>query len=217
MKQLLKKIVWFIFAAPFIYLLIIWPNLPAKVPLHYSGAKADRYGSPTELLILILVVTAISIGVYLLLINVHRIDPKRRGSENKDRLAQMAFGIAVFISAVACLIIYSAANQVAEFNQGLIFSGIGLLFCFLGNYMYNIKPNYFAGFRLPWTLENEDNWRKTHHLAGKLWFAGGIVLCITCLFLPFKTGLTVFIVIIIILSIIPAVYSYRLYKEQKNH
>ncbi|MDQ2752120.1 MAG: SdpI family protein, partial [Bacteroidota bacterium] len=35
----------------------------------------------------------------------------------------------------------------------------------MGNNFYNIKPNYFAGYRLPWTLESEENWRKTHHLA----------------------------------------------------
>ena len=30
--------------------------------------------------------------------------------------------------------------------------------------------------RTPWTLEDEDNWRKTHHLASKIWFIGGLIM-----------------------------------------
>ena len=32
---------------------------------------------------------------------------------------------------------------------------VSLLFTFLGNLMYNIKPNYFIGIRLPSTLEKK--------------------------------------------------------------
>ena len=68
-----------------------------------------------------------------------------------------------------------------EIGMRYVFAGVGLLLCLIGNYMHTIKPNYFAGLRLPWTLNNEDNWRKTHLLAGKLWFVGGLVIAILCL------------------------------------
>ena len=61
----------------------------------------------------------------------------------------------------------------------LIFPLIGLLFAFLGNYFKTIKPNYFIGIRTPWTLENEEVWKKTHLIGGKLWFVGGLLMALT--------------------------------------
>jgi uncharacterized membrane protein len=65
---------------------------------------------------------------------------------------------------------------------------MGLLFSVLGNYMHSIKPNYFVGFRTPWTLENEDNWRKTHQLMARIWVPGGLLITIGTLLLPFMAG-----------------------------
>ena len=128
----------------------------------------------------------------------------------------MAFVISVFISAMSCFIIYSSAKGGFELGIRYVFAGVGLLFCFIGNYMHNIKPNYFAGFRVPWTLNNAENWRKTHLLAGKIWFAGGLGLSLLCLLLPDTISFIVFFTVTIILVIIPAVYSYRLYKKNKE-
>jgi uncharacterized membrane protein len=88
-------------------------------------------------------------------------------------------------------------------------------FAIIGNYLPNLKPNYFAGMRLPWTLENPENWRKTHALAGKLWFGGGL-LAITCLFLPAKAAMILFFAVMILLVFIPTVFSYRFYIQQKR-
>jgi uncharacterized membrane protein len=114
-----------------------------------------------------------------------------------------------------CLIIYSSTRGSIEISIGLVFSGVGLLLAFIGNYFPNLKPNYFAGLRLPWTLENEDNWRKTHRLAGKIFFAGGLLLAVTCLFTPPVVSIIIFFTGTITMVVIPCVYSYRLYKKQQ--
>lgn len=92
---------------------------------------------------------------------------------------------------------------------------IGLLLAFIGNMMHSIKPNYFAGVRTPWTLENEDNWRSTHRLAGKLWFIGGITITFLTLLLPAKIATVVFISGAVSLSLIPVVYSYVYFKKHQ--
>jgi len=92
----------------------------------------------------------------------------------------------------------------------------GLLFAIMGNYMSTIKPNYFAGIRLPWTLENADNWKKTHALAGRIWFGGGLLLAIICLFLPPAVAFVAFFISLTLMILIPCIYSYNLYKKQKN-
>ncbi|MEO7393782.1 MAG: SdpI family protein [Chitinophagaceae bacterium] len=216
MKKIITMLTWVIFLAPGIYLFAIWQKLPARIPMHFNlKGEVDRYGNPGELLLLITIISIVNITIYLLLANVHRFDPKKNAPDNKDRMQRMAFAISVFISAVLCAIIYVTFHQPTSFPLGFIFAGVGLLFSFIGNYMHNIKPNYFAGFRLPWTLENEDNWRKTHSLGGKLFFAGGLLIAITCLLLPAGVAIIIFFIITIIILIIPFIYSYRLFKKQK--
>jgi uncharacterized membrane protein len=217
MNNLLKKIVWPIIVLPAVYLAVIWKYLPEKIAMHFDlRGNADRFGSKHELLTAIIILTVMNAAVFLLLTNIYRIDPKKYAAENKSRLTKIGFTISVFLSAVLCLIIYTAYRGSFKFNMGFIFAGVGLLFAFIGNYMHNIKPNYFAGFRLPWTLENEENWRKTHLLAGKLWFGGGLFLAVVCLLLPPVVSIIVFFAVMLTITIIPAVYSYRLYKQQKS-
>lgn len=79
--------------------------------------------------------------------------------------------------------------------------------------MPKIHQNYFAGFKLPWTLENEDNWNETHKLAGKVWIYGGFIQAIAALLLPNKAGFIVFFSITLIMVVVPSVFSYRMFKR----
>ncbi len=217
MDTFMKRIIWLILIIPGIYLALVWNSLPEKIAIHFNlKGEVDRYGNKNELILLTVAMTLMSAFIYLLLPLVYKIDPKRRASENKSRLHRMAFVLSVFIIAILCMLIYNSTHGNMKFSFRLIFSGVGLLFCFIGNYMHNIKPNYFAGFRLPWTLENEFIWRKTHLLGGKLFFAGGFLIAVICLFTPPTVALVVFLIITITIVIIPGVYSYRLYKKHKN-
>ena len=203
---------------PSIYLAISWHKLQETIPLHFDiKGNADRYGSKKELLISVIILSVVSSLVYLLLKNIYRIDPKRYAAENKDRLLRIGFAVSVFMTAISCMIIYSGVHGASGFNASLILGGVGLLFAIIGNYLPNLKPNYFAGIRLPWTLENPENWKKTHAIAGKLWFGGGLFLAAICLLLPAKIAFIVFFSVTAVITIIPCIYSYLLFKEQKNN
>jgi len=216
MDKLLKKMVWPVIAAPLIYLAFVWNRLPDTIAIHFDlHGNPDRYGSKKELIGVAAILIAMNICLYFLLTNIHRIDPKKQAVENKSRLIRMAFALVVFISAILIVIIYSSIKGAFQFSISYIFAGVGLLFAVMGNYFINIKPNYFAGFRVPWTLENAENWRQTHYLAGRLWFGAGLFLCLLCPFLPPIAAMIIFFVITITITIIPIVYSYRMYKKQK--
>jgi uncharacterized membrane protein len=221
MNKILNKIVWLVILVPGIYLAFTWSNIPETIPLHFDiRGNADRYGNKKELLVPVIILTVMSLFIYYLFVNIYRIDPKKYAAENKERLQRIGFAVAVFMSAMNCLIIYSGANGGSRFDIGLVLGGVGLLFAIIGNYMPNMKPNYFAGFRLPWTLENADNWKKTHALAAKIWFAGGLFMAVVCLLTPSIIALIIFFTVTVVMIIIPSVYSYRLYKKTKilnNH
>ena len=85
---------------------------------------------------------------------------------------------------------------------------IGMLFIIIGNYMPKARQSYTIGIRIPWTLDNEENWNRTHRLAGWLWMISGIVLAVlTILHVPAGWLIGVFASIVII----PTFYSFWLH------
>jgi uncharacterized membrane protein len=169
-----------------------------------------------EFLWFMMIMAVVSIGIYLLLTNVWRIDPKKYAAENKGRLQKIAFAVVVFMAATECFVIYIGTQGSLKLNFRLVFAMIGILWAVIANYMYNLKPNYFAGFRLPWTLENEENWKRTHHLASKLWFAGGLLIAAICIFASTTVSIIAIFSILSTITVIPIVYSYRFYRKQKS-
>ncbi|PZR27197.1 MAG: hypothetical protein DI535_11115 [Citrobacter freundii] len=217
MKKIMKKIVWLFAAAPVIYLIIIWKSLPAKVPMHFDlQGTPDRYGDKTELWGSAALMLVVSIGSYLLVTNIHRIDPKRYAKEMQDKYDKIGISVMIFLSVIHFFVIYSAAHSSFALPPGMIFAAVSILFAILGNYMYNIKPNYFVGVRLPWTLASDDNWKKTHNLAGRIWFIAGIVMAILCLVLPALPAMILFFAGLAVMIIIPIIYSYQLFIKEKH-
>ena len=92
---------------------------------------------------------------------------------------------------------------------------MGVLFVVIGNYLPKCKQSYTMGIKLPWTLNDEENWNKTHRLAGKLWVAGGL-LTMLCALLPGVASFIVMMGILLVMCVIPTVYSYRLYKKNQK-
>ena len=214
MDKFLKRVIWLFIIAPAAYLAIVWNTIPQKVAMHANlKGEVDRYGSRNELITMTLILIVVNVAIYLLLPQVYRIDPKRYAAENKSRLYRIAFAVSVFISGVLCLLIYSSIHENFKLSTRFILAGVGLLFAVIGNYMYNIKPNYFAGIRLPWTLHNDENWRKTHLLGGKLMFGGGLLIAVICLFTSFYLSMIILFSILSLIILITCIYSYNLYKK----
>ncbi|RYZ58339.1 MAG: DUF1648 domain-containing protein [Chitinophagaceae bacterium] len=199
--------------SPIAYLAMVYNSLPQQVALHYgTDMKPDRYGDKQELWLVTLLLAGVSVFVYGLLTNIHRFDPKRKAIGGSATFNKLAFGLVVFMAALNFVIIASSRGNIDI--QRVMFPLMGLLFAFIGNYMNNIKPNYFAGIRLPWTLSSDENWRRTHQLAGKLWFAGGVLIALAGLVLSSSLAFPVFIGALVVMVLIPVVYSYRLFKQQ---
>jgi uncharacterized membrane protein len=210
---LLTWIVILVALLPAIYLGFTYNTLPQTVPVHFGpDMKADRYGDKDQLWLVTGILVLVSVFLYFLLNNLQRFDPKRKGAPESSTFNKLAVGLVVFMAALNIIIIASAKGTMVL--QNFLFPLLGLLFAFIGNYMNSIKPNYFAGLRLPWTLSSDENWRRTHHLAGKLWFAGGMLIAVISLFLSPGVMVPVFIVIMLIITLIPVVYSYKLFKQQ---
>jgi uncharacterized membrane protein len=200
---------------PFIAWFMLNDSLPEKLPIHWN-AKGEVNGWTTkeQVPIFLFLMTAIGAVTYVLLRFIRRIDPKRSAQLNEGIALKVGIGIMTFMTAINLLLLMPKGDTFKMTT--VVFVMVSLLFTFLGNLMYNIKPNYFIGVRLPWTLESDDNWKHTHRLAGITWFIGGIISAILSLLLPQQSMFRVFIAMTIILVLIPSIYSYMLFKRSKN-
>ncbi len=196
--------------SPIIYTLFVWNKLPDQLPIHWNiKGEADNYG-PRYVLPLL------NMGLYLLLLFIPLIDPKRKNYALFDRIYyRIRLGLSLFFSALLCMVVYDALHDEVPMQRYLT-TGIFLLLAMLGNYMVNLKPNWFIGIRTPWTLSHETVWRKTHQLAGRLWFWGNLLMLIISFFLPIEQVFMLLLYGSIALAIIPALYSYLLYRKVKS-
>lgn len=212
MRPLAKHLLMVLTALfPFSWLAYAWPEIPEIVPTHFGINGPDAWGSKTSLFALAGVLSGTSIAVYFLLQFIDRIDPKRAHKDSAAAFNKLAVGMVVFMATLNMLCLQMSAFR--RHWEPALLSLIGLLFAFLGNVMYSIKPNYVAGIRLPWTLSSDDNWRQTHRLAGKLWVAGGLLLAFVSFVLPLYLAAVIFPVVLSIVVIVPVAFSFRLYKK----
>ena len=212
MEKLKKEIPFITIALlPFVYLAYIWNELPKEVPMHWNASgEIDRWGNKSELFMMLFMLTGIT---YLVFLIIPYIDPKQKLQNMGNKLNNLRMILGIFMSALAIYILYSVQQKTS--NPVLFIPLIGLLFAFLGNYFKTIKPNYFIGIKTPWTLENEEVWKKTHEFGGKLWFIGGLLIVMTFV-LPNEVQLYTFLGITAVISIVPIVYSYLEFKKIKK-
>lgn len=186
---------------------VFWNQLPEEIPTHFNLlGQADGYnhkmsaifGLPTLMLLM-----------HWLLLFIMIKDPKSSNISSKIQL--LIYGIIPFVS---CLLMISIFGEFLGYSMmsGLLAQiFMGVVMTVIGNYLPKTHRNYIIGIRLPWTLENDENWRKTHRLAGKIWVLGGLLLFLNSfvqLYVYWVFFLTLFFVVII-----PSVYSYQLSKS----
>lgn len=155
---------------------------------------------------------AVSIFIYTLMTNLKSIDPKKYDASNDTLYTNFALITVAFLCMLSVLIIYATTHDQINIGNNIL-PLIGIAFAGLGWYMPKFKQNYFVGFKLPWTLENEDNWNETHKVAGKVWLIGGLFQAIASFTLSSKLGFICFITATAIMVIIPTIFSYRMFKN----
>ena len=86
---------------------------------------------------------------------------------------------------------------------------MGCIFIVIGNYFPKMKQSYTLGIKLPWTLESEENWYRTHRFAGYVFMAGGVFVMLA----GFLEMIWIAFVTLLVVSALPTLYSYILYKK----
>jgi len=193
----------------FIGHLFIYTKLPDIIPIHWGKNGIDGYGPKYMDIVLAL----IPIVVYIFLILVPKLDPKKQNYKKHEKAYDFVIGFTNLF-----LILLSWATALVSLGypihiDKIVQIGIGVLFIIIGNYMPQIRQNYFFGIRTPWAIENEYVWKKTQHLGGIMFVISGILFIILGILMN-KYFITVIILDLVAIVLIPYIYSYVLFKKE---
>ena len=200
--------------APFVVSLILSERVPDTVPTHFNlQGEADDYGPKGIILYLL---PAFGLLLYVALLFLPRIDPKKRIEEAQKPIAAIRLIISVFMVGLYAMMLLVITGSDVSINS-YVFIAVGILFFGLGNYMNTVKPNYFIGIRTPWTLENPTVWKKTHRLGSKIWMVGGVLVIISELVFSESVNGIVFGVTVGVMVMVPLLYSYFEFKKIESN
>ena len=193
---------------PMLIGIICWNRLPDVMATHFGlNNEANGFSSKT---LAVFGLPAFLLAILWVGAFVTSRDPK------KQNISPKVFSLTLWIVPVLSLF---AAAMMYPINLGyelnVIFFAellLGLLFIIIGNYLPKARQNYTIGIKIPWTLANEENWNRTHRLAGYLWMICGILMVII--------GVTRFVSaawligMILMLVLVPCIYSFWLHEKK---
>lgn len=201
-------LIWIIILLPFIVAFILWDKIPTQLAIHLNSKHLENK-----------IITVLSLPILNLIIFLSlRLILKFFVDKNKlplfeDRINSISLALHSFITALFLInISYTLNNNVPIFN--LFAYTLLITFLVMGNYFNAIKPNRFFGIRVPWTLRNEDVWRKTHFMAARLWVFYSLAMMLIIPFFSQVIIAVLFVIYFFVIIISPIIYSFIISKKQ---
>jgi uncharacterized membrane protein len=170
---------WFaplIIVAMLIFSAAVYNSLPDQIPIHWNvDGNADRYGYKIFGVLALPIVSAV---IMVMIPGLRILDPLRDSYEKFEETYRFIINILVaFFGLVHVVSLGIALGWDIEISK-VIGVGLGILFALFGNVIVRVRPNWFMGFRTPWTLADPEVWRVTHRMGGRLMFVAGLTIII---------------------------------------
>jgi len=184
---------------------ILWDQLPARMPSHWNaGGDVDGWSSKA---FVVFGLPSILLAAQWLCALGTAADPKK--ANHPEKILALVLWIIPVLSVLLFAITYAVALGKTVQMEVIMPVFMGLLFTIIGNYLPKCKQNYTIGIKIPWTLNSEENWNKTHRFAGWLWTVCGIVIMLT----GFFGGFWIFFAVTLLMVAAPFIYSYSLHRK----
>ena len=184
---------------------ILWNQLPEQMPSHWNAAgEIDGWSSKP---FVVFGLPLILLAAQWLCVAGTAADPKK--DNHPDKVLHLVFWVIPVLSVLLFSVTYAVALGKDVRVEVVMPVFIGLVLAIVGNYLPKCKQNYTIGIKIPWTLNSEENWNRTHRFAGRLWLVGGIIIMLT----GFFSGFWVFLGIVLLMAFAPFIYSYMLHRK----
>lgn len=206
---------WLGFVIGLVVLVVaIWayPQLPPRVPSHWNfRGEVDGYSARWVAAFVLPAAIFVMTGLMHLF---PKIDPRGPNyAKFPDTYWFLMNGILLFMGFMSLAVLANGLGAPVPIGR-VAPIGVGFLFVVIGNYLGRVQPNWFLGIRTPWTLSSDTVWRKTHRVGGRLFVLGGLLL-MAAAFLPGVRAVIVFIVTMVVVAVVPLVYSFILWKRER--
>lgn len=199
---------------PILIGLLLWNRLPAQIPTHWGiNGQIDGWSSRKSAVFAMPFIMAC--GQIIMLAAIY-VDPRKKNIHKKP----MTVGLWIIpvLSLVLNSAIYAIALGMKISMTTIIVFVLAILWIILGNYMPKLQQNYTIGIKVSWALNSEENWNRTHRMAGKVLVATGIILFLEGILLlggviGENVSYYLMIAFILISVIAPCCYSYWLFRK----
>lgn len=194
---------------PVVVGIIMYPKLPDQVVTHF-GADGQPDGWSNKFIGVILLPSALAL-LSLFVPRLIRLDPK-----NKDINPKLENCIVWIISIITIMCSLVTILNALGYNtkvEIIIPCVVGIMLMIIGNYLPKAKQNYTVGVKIPWTLNDEENWDKTHRVAGFVFTIGGFLIALSSFF---KIRTIVLLAVLFAMIFIPTIYSYVIYRKKQT-
>lgn len=184
---------------PLIIGLAFMNQLPENIPIHFNiNNQPDNFASKY---FVIFIFPAIFLAFQILCCVLARLDKKARSS---PKIVHVIVRLIIPVIGTVVSIISIAFGLGTKLNVGkIIMIILSALIILIGNYLPKCRSNYTIGIKIPTTLSNEENWNKTHRLAGFIYIISGIIsLILAILNFPLAS-----LILILVAAISPCIYS----------
>lgn len=199
------KIGFVLLLIPFIIGFLVYKDMPDMMPSHFNLEGVPDEYKPKAFVLFGL--PGIILGIYIFSYVITNLDPRRKYQGEKAMSAVLLI-IPIISIVTTVLSIFSVQGKKADVNFWLPMI-MFIMFIFIGNYLPKTKRNYTVGIKLPWTLDSDYVWDKTHKFGGKVLVIGGIIGLITSLL--GGPGI-IQMVLLFVVILIPIFYSFYVYK-----
>ena len=190
--------------------LLLWNRFPETMAVHWGiTGGVDGYASPG---FIVFGLPLLMLAFHWLCVFFTALDKGNRGRNQK--MFRVVLWTIPIISNLSLLGLYAFALDVEFSPVAWTVVPMGLLFSVIGNYLPKTRMNSTMGIKVPWAYSSEENWNATHRFAGKVWVIGGILVAL-CGLLPHGWAVGGMIVFMVVLCVLPILYSYRFYKKEK--
>lgn len=226
----MKKIMWIISFISLAGTAIVLQFMPDNVPMHYDMAgNIDRWGSKYENLMFPIIILAMSLFWTLFIRYFDKkalktADEKERVSarSNAKVLGIVGMCMAAMFTVMQGVILCVAYNEaVSGATQWTVDIGkvsvilMGIIFIVLGNFMTKTRINSAVGFRVSWSMYNDNTWRKSNRFGAYAIMIAGIVTIIMGVILKnsFEAAMAA-VGTVILASAVTLVYAHKVYVQE---
>ena len=199
--------------SPIILALTVYNDLPENIAMQWSFDGSPNWFAPKA-------TAAFGMPIFFAVLNVLVVilinsDPRRKNISAK--MITFVHWLVPFIALVIVPVILFMNMGIKLPIVLIALILFGVMFIFIGNYLPKCKQNYLVGFRFSWTLNDSENWNKTHRIGGYFLILGGVLFIILA-FLPLENhvSLILFFSILVLILTVPILYSYSIHKKNKQ-